>query len=122
MLGASSFKGLVLFVCVWLLGLVILITDTGLCVSRRAAIAVIVLALSSLSLSVRPVWSVGQGDAWSDGHGWNSMQVLALWCSHACMIIPYFSGSSVQSSILDWPDAIMNADLWRVFSVPSLLL
>ena len=69
--GASSFIGLGIFVCVCVIGLVAVITDTGLCVIISCA-----LAMQTL------LWSGGQtclcsfGQiCWSDGQVWNSMQV-----------------------------------------------
>ena len=64
---ASSFRGglLVIFVCVWIIGLVTVITETGLCVSMSCA-------LVSWFLSVRQtlLWSDGQIWFWSDGQIW----------------------------------------------------
>ena len=70
--GASSFIGLVFFVCVWVIGLVAVITDTGLCVIISCA-----LAMQTLLWSGGQTWlcSFGHIWFWSDGHGWNSMQV-----------------------------------------------
>ena len=70
--GASSFIGLVFFFCVWVIGLVAVITDTGLCVIISCA-----LAMQTLLWSGGQTWlcSFGHIWFWSDGHGWNSMQV-----------------------------------------------
>ena len=80
--GASSFIGLVIFkegstedsrfVCVWVIGLVCVITDTGLCVIISCA-----LAMQTLFWSGGQTWlcSDGHNLVWSDGQGWNSMQV-----------------------------------------------
>ena len=70
--GASSFIGLGIFVCVCVIGLVAVITDTGLCVIISCA-----LAMQTLLWSGGQTWlcSFGQIWFWSDGQGWNSMQV-----------------------------------------------
>ena len=80
--GASSFIGLVIFeegstedsrfVCVWVIGLVSVITDTGLCVIISCA-----LAMQTLLWSGGQTWLCSDGQIWfwSDGQGWNSMQV-----------------------------------------------
>ena len=70
--GASSFIGLVIFVCVWVIGLVTVITDTGLCVIISCA-----LAMQTLLWSDGQTWLCSDGQIWfwSDGQGWNSMQV-----------------------------------------------
>ena len=70
--GASSFIGLGIFVCVWVIGLVAVITDTGLCVIISCA-----LAMQTLLWSGGQTWlcSFGQIWFWSDGQVWNSMQV-----------------------------------------------
>ena len=74
--GASSFIGLVIFkegstedsrvVCVWVIGLVSVITDTGLCV---------IISCVFWSSGQTCLCSDGQIWFWSDGQGWNSMQV-----------------------------------------------
>ena len=70
--GASSFIGLGIFVCVCVIGLVAVITDTGLCVIISCA-----LAMQTLLWSGGQTWLCSDGQIWfwSDGQGWNSMQV-----------------------------------------------
>ena len=73
--GNSSFIGLVMFdegstedsryVFVWVIGLVSVITDTGLCV---------IISCVFWSSGQTCLCSDGQW-FWSDGQGWNSMQV-----------------------------------------------
>ena len=69
--GASSFIGLGIFVCVCVIGLVAVITDTGLCVIISCALAMQTLLLSGGQTCL---CSFGQ-ICWSDGQVWNSMQV-----------------------------------------------
>ena len=70
--GASSFIGLGIFVCVCVIGLVAVITDTGLCVIISCA-----LAMQTLLWSGGQTWLCSDGQIWfwSDGQGWNSIQV-----------------------------------------------
>ena len=70
--GASSFIGLGIFVCVCVIGLVAVITDTGLCVIISCALAMQTLLWSGGQTCL---CSFGQIWFWSDGQVWNSMQV-----------------------------------------------